>query len=595
MDKEELFAMAQAMDTEEYCTLESDTSRVVVVPDRYKTFGVEEDTNVERVKFKFPKIVGDNVDLTTLNLRVNFQNAIGGLDKYLVDDVKDNGDGYITFSWLIQDGVTREKGIIRFIVQALKVASDGTKEEKWSTTVSEFSQVLEGLEVDETIARQNPDIIEALLRRMDDVEKLATPEAMQGYVDDYLTRNPASGATEEEKQQLEQNTQDITDLKSALPDKVDKDGYKQITKNNAAFYKTGINKFNGVWHIGYMNTNGVIDESNTRYQHTDKIYLDGNNSILLSALGSNGINRTGRRARFVTAFDENGNVLADYGQQNVGANITPITINSAVVKSVVITLSASSTYDEFMIELSESTSGKYYPYSERIPKSDIELEENSLIGKTLLSFGDSIMAGDGNNGKGIADYISEKYGMTLHDYSLGGATIGATGSNNIFTQITSALSEVDTADIILFDGGTNDIVNVGGDTTINTDPKVPIGDLVDSIDSVATLADTTTFSGAMEYGIARLLEKYPNAIIIYIRAHQMGSRNQNLQISYGERAIEICERWGIDYVDLYKTFQSRYPTVMRTEFLTDYTHPNDNGYRKKYLPKIDAKLKTCVW
>ena len=171
MDKEELFAMAQAMDTEEYCILESDTSRVIVVPDRYKTFGVEEDTNVERVKFKFPKIVGDNVDLTTLDLRINFQNASGGLDKYVVDDVAEVEDGYITFSWVIQDGVTPQSGQISFVVQAVKATEDGTVEKKWSTTLNKIGQVLEGLEVDETIEQQNPNIIESILTRLDELEE----------------------------------------------------------------------------------------------------------------------------------------------------------------------------------------------------------------------------------------------------------------------------------------------------------------------------------------------------------------------------------------------------------------------------------------
>lgn len=171
MDKEELFAMAQAMDTEEYCMLESDTSRVVVVPDRYKTFGVEEDTNVERVKFKFPKIVGDNVDLTTLNLRINFQNASGGLDKYVVDDVSETDDGCITFSWVIQDGVTPQSGQISFVVQAVKATEDGTIEKKWSTTLNKIGQVLEGLEADETIEQENPNIIESILTRLDELEE----------------------------------------------------------------------------------------------------------------------------------------------------------------------------------------------------------------------------------------------------------------------------------------------------------------------------------------------------------------------------------------------------------------------------------------
>ena len=216
MDKEELFAMAQAMDTEEYCMLESDTSRVVVVPDRYKTFGVEGDNRAERIKFKFPKVVGDNIDLSSLNLRINYQNAQGGLDKYIVETVLETDDDHVFFTWLIQDGVTPKSGPIYFVVQAVKVTSNGNIEKKWSTTLNKIGQVLEGLEVDETIAQQNPDIIEALLQRMDDVEDISTPEAMQEYVNQYLAENPVSGMTEEQEQQLNQNTTDVADLKSAL-------------------------------------------------------------------------------------------------------------------------------------------------------------------------------------------------------------------------------------------------------------------------------------------------------------------------------------------------------------------------------------------
>ena len=158
-------------ETEEYCTLEADTSRVVVIPDRYKTFGVEGDNRAERIKFKFPKVVGDNIDLSSLNLRINYQNAQGGLDKYIVETVLETDDDHVFFTWLIQDGVTLKSGPIYFVVQAVKVTSNGNIEKKWSTTLNKIGQVLEGLEVDETIEQENPDIIEAILTRLDDLEE----------------------------------------------------------------------------------------------------------------------------------------------------------------------------------------------------------------------------------------------------------------------------------------------------------------------------------------------------------------------------------------------------------------------------------------
>ena len=174
MELEEALAQADVYsngETEEYCMLESDTSRVVVIPDRYKTFGVEGDNRAERIKFKFPKVVGDNIDLSSLNLRINYQNAQGGLDKYIVETVLETDDDHVFFTWLIQDGVTPKSGPIYFVVQAVKVTSNGNVEKKWSTTLNKIGQVLEGLEVDETIEQENPDIIEQILARLDELEE----------------------------------------------------------------------------------------------------------------------------------------------------------------------------------------------------------------------------------------------------------------------------------------------------------------------------------------------------------------------------------------------------------------------------------------
>ena len=47
------------------------------------------------------------------------------------------------------------------------------------------------------------------------------PEQIEQAVNSYLEKNPVSGMTAEQEQQLNQNTTDIADLKSALPDKLD--------------------------------------------------------------------------------------------------------------------------------------------------------------------------------------------------------------------------------------------------------------------------------------------------------------------------------------------------------------------------------------
>lgn len=94
-------------------------TRVITVPASEKLFGVANDGNSERKHFRCPKIVGDNIDLSTMHLYVNYQNANGERSAYLVEDVQTDGN-YITFSWLISPNVTAYKGQIKYIVCAKK-------------------------------------------------------------------------------------------------------------------------------------------------------------------------------------------------------------------------------------------------------------------------------------------------------------------------------------------------------------------------------------------------------------------------------------------------------------------------------------------
>lgn len=160
-------------------------TRVITVPASEKLFGVANDGNSERKHFRCPKIVGDNIDLSTMHLYINYQNANGDKYPYLVEDIRTDGD-YITFSWLIGPDVVAYKGQIKFIVCAKK--GDGTIPE-WNTTLAEDT-VLEGLEATDEVVERNPDIITQLLNRMREVEKIATKEAMQEYVNTYLTEHP---------------------------------------------------------------------------------------------------------------------------------------------------------------------------------------------------------------------------------------------------------------------------------------------------------------------------------------------------------------------------------------------------------------------
>ena len=170
----------------EYCTVDDDT-RLVTVPDKYKKLGVESDEKVKRIWFRFPKFVGNNgVDLSAIGVRVNYRNANGDGDIYIVEDLTTDGD-YVTFSWELTRKVTAYKGHVSFVVCAVKSATDGTIKNEWNTTLNKECEVLEGLEVTEQIAQENPDIIEYILANLGgsvSAEEIATA------FEEYMAAHP---------------------------------------------------------------------------------------------------------------------------------------------------------------------------------------------------------------------------------------------------------------------------------------------------------------------------------------------------------------------------------------------------------------------
>lgn len=143
------------------CTVNPDT-REIIVPEKYKILGVFSDEKVTKIPFTCPKVVGNNVDLTEYNLYINYQNAIGRHNAYLVDDVTVSGDN-ITFSWLLSRDVTLSSGVVKYSICAKKLNGDSISNE-WNTTIAN-GVVIQGLEATQAIVEENSDIIEAILSK----------------------------------------------------------------------------------------------------------------------------------------------------------------------------------------------------------------------------------------------------------------------------------------------------------------------------------------------------------------------------------------------------------------------------------------------
>ncbi len=211
---------------------------------------------------------------------------------------------------------------------------------------------------------------------------------------------------------------------------------------------------------------------------------------------------------------------------------------------------------------------------------DLDEEANPLKGKIISLNGDSIAAGTGYQG-GYGKIIAEENGMTYENVSVGGGTVAYVGENVHCISRTIANMRED-ADYIILDGGGND-----------ADSGVPLGTLSTGYD--ATL-DDTTFAGAFENMLKSAIARFPNKKIGYVFIHKCAYLfSSTVKDSYYDIAKSACEKWGIPYCDLnIQTPPLNYIANLKTNYTAngDGYHPNEQGYKLFYVPKITAWLKT---
>ena len=161
----------QSSDTNEShqkCVITPET-REIEIPDSHHILGVVSDEKAEKIWFQCSKIVGDDVDLSKLQIRVNYQNAAGEKDQYIVDDVEIR-EHDVVFSWLLSRKVTAYNGLVSFAVCAVEPLNGKIKTE-WNTTIAQ-AEVLDGIEVEEPIPQpEESDLISQLIEMMENTQK----------------------------------------------------------------------------------------------------------------------------------------------------------------------------------------------------------------------------------------------------------------------------------------------------------------------------------------------------------------------------------------------------------------------------------------
>lgn len=218
---------------------------------------------------------------------------------------------------------------------------------------------------------------------------------------------------------------------------------------------------------------------------------------------------------------------------------------------------------------------------------------NPLYGKIISFNGDSICEARATNGGGYATIIGENNNMTVENLGVSGGTIMyAEGKHCISRTVVNMRED---ADYIILEGGVNDLYS-----------DRPLGTISNGYNEIL---DDTTFYGAFENMLKQALIRFHGKKIGYIAVHKMTQYfdSDKTEDNAYHAAMKCCKKWGIPVCDLniscppFGYLKNNEDTVFMANLYTEHTsqegvgdgwHPNEEGYRKYYVPKIEAWLKT---
>lgn len=142
-------------------------TRVITNKTPDKTKVMQYDHNSERFTFSLPQYIeGHNmlncnkIEVHYININTNTKEETRGL--YEVNDVQAHPDDAerIIFSWLLSQNVTRDAGVVNFIIRFSCVAEDGVIEYAWSSEVFKAISVSAGIYNADVIVELYADVLE---------------------------------------------------------------------------------------------------------------------------------------------------------------------------------------------------------------------------------------------------------------------------------------------------------------------------------------------------------------------------------------------------------------------------------------------------
>ena len=140
------------------------TDRTITVPDGLKRIAIQFDHNMETVTFDCPRY-WDGKDISAMTIYINYLRADNKSGSYVATNVKidETDDSIFHFDWVVSRHASAVNGKLKFLVCTKKTDSDGNEINHWNSELNRDMYINEGLNSNDNIVDQYPDVIELLL------------------------------------------------------------------------------------------------------------------------------------------------------------------------------------------------------------------------------------------------------------------------------------------------------------------------------------------------------------------------------------------------------------------------------------------------
>lgn len=186
-----LMTLASEGTEDEHITI--DSNRAITVPEVLRKIAVQYDHNMCTLTFDCPRY-WDGRDLSEFSFYINYLRPNRTPGSSIAENltVDSSDDSVLHFDWVIEKHITMYNGTLSFLVCAKKTDAEGNEENHWNSELNQQLTISAGLEFGEVVEALYPDVIEQMLKRMDEINtSISESDArVTAAVEDYFTANP---------------------------------------------------------------------------------------------------------------------------------------------------------------------------------------------------------------------------------------------------------------------------------------------------------------------------------------------------------------------------------------------------------------------